>query len=278
MVGLVVSEVVSRFLSHVEEVGKPNTIRTYRRFLVPFAKRFANVPANALTSSQVEAYAKRPTWSDTTRSHTLKTIQTALRFAGVTLTLKTPRKSSRGIEAVVSEDDVNAIVDASRGDFGFFYRFLSLTGCRPAEAMSLRFDHVQVTQGVAILSEHKTAQKTGKKRLIFLSDDALAIVERQRLRYASGHVFQTSTRKAFTLNNACNILWRINKRIGTKATLYGMRHTFATRLLAEGVPDAHVAALLGHASTAMLHKHYAHVTAHAGVLREALRKSFGDNK
>jgi hypothetical protein len=40
-------------------------------------------------------------------------------------------------------------------------------------------------------------------------------------------------------------------------------------------PAAHVAALLGHSGTAMLHKHYSHLTARAGVLRAALGKVRG---
>jgi integrase len=53
---------------------------------------------------------------------------------------------------------------------------------------------------------------------------------------------------------------------------YGYRHTFATDALANGVPDAQVAALLGHSGTAMLHKHYAHLGARAKALRDALDK------
>ena len=50
------------------------------------------------------------------------------------------------------------------------------------------------------------------------------------------------------------------------------RHTCATDALAHGVPDAQVAELLGHSGTAMLHKHYGHLTARAKALREALGK------
>lgn len=47
---------------------------------------------------------------------------------------------------------------------------------------------------------------------------------------------------------------------------------FATDALSKGVPDATVAALLGHSGTAMLHKHYSHLTSQATVLRDALSK------
>ncbi len=53
------------------------------------------------------------------------------------------------------------------------------------------------------------------------------------------------------------------------AAAYGSRHTYATSALAKGVPGATVAALLGHSSTAVLHRHYSHLTSQANVLRNA---------
>jgi integrase len=53
---------------------------------------------------------------------------------------------------------------------------------------------------------------------------------------------------------------------------YGYRHSFATDALAKGVPDTQVAELLGHSGTAMLHRHYSHLTARAKTLREALNR------
>ena len=51
---------------------------------------------------------------------------------------------------------------------------------------------------------------------------------------------------------------------------YGYRHGLATDALANGVPDAQVAELLGHSGTAMLHQHFAHLGAKAQPLRSAL--------
>jgi integrase len=66
---------------------------------------------------------------------------------------------------------------------------------------------------------------------------------------------------------------RTRERAGIPhAIAYGLRHTFATDALANGVPDAQVAELLGHSGTAMLHKHYAHLGAKAKALRDALGK------
>jgi integrase len=59
------------------------------------------------------------------------------------------------------------------------------------------------------------------------------------------------------------------KRLGARLLAYRYRHTFTTDALANGVPDAQVAALLGHSNTAMLHKHYSHLTARLQALKEA---------
>ena len=67
-------------------------------------------------------------------------------------------------------------------------------------------------------------------------------------------------------------------RAGLKAIAYGYRHTFATDALARGVPDAQVAELLGHSGTAMLHKHYSHLTARSQVLRDALGRVRGESQ
>jgi len=59
------------------------------------------------------------------------------------------------------------------------------------------------------------------------------------------------------------------------AIAYGMRHSYATEALASGIPDTTVAALLGHTGTAILHKHYSHLTSRADVLRQAAAKVRG---
>ena len=79
----------------------------------------------------------------------------------------------------------------------------------------------------------------------------------------------------WTRNAICLAFRRTSKRAGVRATAYGYRHAFATEALAAGVPDAHVAALLGHTSTAMLHRHYSHLTHQAQAMRAALAKVRG---
>jgi integrase len=57
-------------------------------------------------------------------------------------------------------------------------------------------------------------------------------------------------------------------RAGVKARAYDFRHTWATEALAAGVPDSHVAAMMGHSTPAILHASYSHLTAKARQLSQ----------
>jgi integrase len=91
-------------------------------------------------------------------------------------------------------------------------------------------------------------------------------------RYPEGPLFRTARGKPFPeAYYLARLVRQLRQRLGMKAIIpYGYRHTFATEALANGVPDAQVAELLGHSGTAMLHRHYAHLGAKANVLRKAL--------
>lgn len=67
----------------------------------------------------------------------------------------------------------------------------------------------------------------------------------------------------------------MKKHIGRKLCLYNFRHSFATRLLEEGVDSLIVAALLGHADLSMLGRVYAHLTQNPANLLEQLRRRVG---
>jgi site-specific recombinase XerD len=53
--------------------------------------------------------------------------------------------------------------------------------------------------------------------------------------------------------------------LASTGIMYGFRHAFATEMLKKGVPEAHVAGMLGHKSTAMLSKHYSHLSSEYGT-------------
>jgi site-specific recombinase XerD len=99
----------------------------------------------------------------------------------------------------------------------------------------------------------------------------LALLVPERERYRSRPLLRNNRGKAWTENAIGLAMRRTRERAGIpQAIAYGLRHSFARDALANGVPDAQVAELLGHSSTAMHHCHFAHLGARAKALREAL--------
>lgn len=272
-----VAEVVTAFLADAKSRVQPITLAFYRRFLLPFAECHSKLKADALTPTLVEAYSRKPTWSSSTRHDCLGTLATAFKWAerarlidrSPLTGIRLPPKESQGAEALVNEADYGKLLNATKGDFNALLRFLWHTGCRPSEATGLTVEAVDWASACIVLKRHKTAHK-GKMRVIYLSPDAQKVLNVQREKYGAGYLFRTAKGNPWARKVVAHKLWRLQRKLGVKVTAYGFRHTFATDALANGVPDAQVAALLGHSTTAMLHRHYAHLTERAQALRSAL--------
>jgi integrase len=128
------------------------------------------------------------------------------------------------------------------------------------------------------LKEHKTAHK-GKSRTLYLTPEIVALLAKQRERYQFGALLRNRSGKPWTEWSIVKAMKYAREKAGIPhAIAYGMRHSFATDALANGVPDAQVAELLGHSGTAMLHRHYAHLTARSQVLKSALGKVRGQKE
>jgi integrase len=187
--------------------------------------------------------------------------------------LRKPPRASRGARALINTSDHARLCKAAGPAFRPFLQLLWLTGARPGELAGLTASDLDLAKGLAVLSDHKTAH-LGKGRVLFLCPEAVAILRKMVVSRPSGLLFpghEGATEK-MTPQAITNRVQRVSKRAGVKCFAYQYRHTFATEALARGVPDTQVAALLGHASTAMLHRHYAHLGEKARVLQDALKK------
>ena len=272
-----VAEVAMGFLADVEGRAKPNTIRAYRYFLLPFAKQHGKAKPSDLSPPLAEAYSRKPSWAADTRADFLGALQTMFKWAERArlidrtplVGLKRPPKASRGAEAVISPADHERLLEAAGKRFKPFLRLLHLSGARPGEVAAITAENFDVEGGMIRLKEHKTAHK-GKSRTIYLCPEAVALLLEQMALYGSGFLFRSRFGLPWTPKALVKAMIAVRERAGVKAYCYGYRHTFATDALGNGVPDAHVAELLGHSGTAMLHKHYSHLGAKADAMRAAL--------
>jgi integrase len=278
-----VNAIADAYLADAQRRMKANTFRVVRDFCRSFAMMFGERPGDSIRKADVEAWVgKHPTWGQTTEWDAKTRLVTFFRWCveqgllpvNPIQGIRKPHVRSRGQDALATpEEHVLMMANATPALRDVLFA-LHESGARPGEVLSVTAADFHAEQNVWILAKHKTAGKTGKPRIIFLTPPLVTLCRTLVERYPTGALFRTSTGKPWC--HGCYLaeqVRKLRKRLGIKGVVpYGYRHGFATDALANGVPDAHVAELLGHSGTAMLHRHYAHLTAKAKVLREALGK------
>ena len=269
---------VDAFLQERQHIAS-ETLRIYTRFLQQFASAFGNKPISARA---VEQWASHCPWTASTQNSVIGIIFMFCKWAVAAGKwdrnpiegIRRPPTASRGHDAVISEENHLRLVAVAKKPWGDYLRLLWETGARPGEISGLTVEDVTpaLDVGVVVLHKHKTARKTGKPRIIILTEEAKDILCQLVAKRRKGLLFPNKQGQPMSVQAIGSLMRRLGRRAGIKAIAYGYRHTFATDALANGVPDAQVSALLGHSGTAMLHQHYSHLTSRSQVLREALSK------
>jgi integrase len=269
-----VAGVIDGYLAHAAKTLHPRTVKDHRRFLLPFQTKHGPATARTVTPAFLEAYASRPTWGNTTRNLCLSSLATAFKWSGFPQDgLKLPAKESRGAEWVISAEDAKVLLEAADRHFYPLVRFMFLTGCRPSESLILTAANLDERASLVRLKKHKTSGKTGLPRLIHLTPDALVLVLEQKAANPDGPLFRNSRGKPWTLNAVVNRFWRLSKKTGIKVSGYMWRHSLACDSLARGVPEAHVAEILGHVGgAAIVARTYGHLGSRTRELKESLNK------
>ena len=275
---LTVKQLADDFLRDAEGRMTPRCRKNYVLFLNALTLDHGRTEAEILTPEAVEAVSRMPSWSSTHRANFLGAVVTVYRWGmkGKRLTLnpvdgvRKPPKASRGSEAIISREDHERLIAHAKPVFADFLRLLWMTGARPGELTSITVEMVRkMNNGVMPLTHHKNAHK-GKGRTLILSPEAIAVLNRRAEGCEGERLF------GWKETQVTNRMTELRKRAGvSKAIAYGYRHTFATDALANGVPDATVAALLGHCDTSMIHRHYSHLSSRTQTLRDALGKVRG---
>lgn len=229
------------------------------------------------------AVRKHGAWNGTTENH-VKSHIVALFNWGVEQGLigvnpvkgiRKPRAKSRGSQAVIDASEHERLLAAAPAYLRDVLFALHQTGCRPCEVLTVSAANFSADAGLWILHRHKTAHATGKPRIIYLTPEMITLCRDLAAKYPEGPLFRRRSGKPFPpAYYLARLVRRLRRRLGMRESVspYGYRHSFATDALANGVPDAQVAELLGHSGTGMLHRHYAHLTARAKALREALTR------
>lgn len=142
------------------------------------------------------------------------------------------------------------------------FLFACFTGLRLSDIETLRWEHLQVVNGVSTIV--KIQQKTRSEIRIPLNHEARSLLSRSRHREAL--VFDLPSRSTIS---ACLREWTASAGIDKHLTFHVSRHTFATLLLTAGVEIYTVSKLCGHRDvhTTEIYAHIIDTTLHDGVNR-----------
>lgn len=274
---ITVNELVDEYLASARRRVKANSLVSaqcnLRHLQLSVGDRKASEVSEAMLLDCV------PDYSQSTRSGIIGAIKSLFKWAveqGIITSnparaLVRPSVESRGAQALLTRDEIQTLLDACPAYFRPFFRLLHLTGARPSEIASITSENYDPRHGVVRLSQHKTASK-GKVRVIVLCDEANAILQEQLAEHKEGHLLLSSKGEPFTRDAVSALFYKMKRKTGVKVSSYCLRHCFATEALEQGMPDTFVSALLGHSSTAMLHKHYSHLTSRVQVLKDAVNR------
>lgn len=146
-----------------------------------------------------------------------------------------------------------------------FLEFLFLTGCRPSEAIALRWEQISpdldkiLFSQAYVLGENKTT-KTGKNRYFPINSELLAVLKKIGVEQ-TGIVFLSPTGINIDHHNFTTRHWKpiLDLSGVVYRSAYQTRHTFITHCLESGIPVAQVSEWVG-SSSKTIWKHYAGIT------------------
>jgi len=273
---LTVAKMVDDYLAEATGRVKPSTLAVLKGRLASFKKAFGKADPNAITVKQVETFMAGKTWKPSSKNGFVAALKACWKWAAASVVIPTnplaklvkPAGESRGAKALITLAAHRRLTAKASKPLKALLTLLWETGARPSELASLKIGDVDYGQRLAVITDHKTAHH-GKPRILFLTDTALAVLREGSEGREAGYILRTVQGNRWAKNAICTAVRKLALKVEVSATAYGYRHTFATDALSKGVPDTHVAALLGHSGTAMLHRHYSHLTANSRAMREA---------
>lgn len=161
-------------------------------------------------------------------------------------------------------DELELILESSSKVHRPVFTFLAETGLRIGELRWLTWDDVDLKQGlIHIRPKDNWTTKTGNVRSIPISDRARGVLQKQPRhsrwvftaraspKYPQGD-HQVSERRLL------ESLKRTLKKLKLKGHLHTFRHSFISRAIVEGIPEAIIRTWVGHVDHKTL-QHYTHI-------------------
>lgn len=279
------AQLIDTFLEWCSKHRSKGTFENSRRY----CRHFINSAGKKLTVAKLkpkhitEWIDRHPDWADTSKNDAISAVQRAMNWA--TKQGHIPRSPIAGYdekparqrrEVVFSQEEFDKIRGACTDTlFPDLLVFMWETGCRPIEASSVEAKFVDLKHSMVVYPESMNKTRKGE-RVIFMTDRAREICERLLKLYPEGPIFRNRRGNAWTKNSMkCRFRWIAKKTGIERVCAYGIRHSFATEGLKNGVDSVSLSMLMGHSDVSMIARTYQHLAKNPEFLREQAKKAKG---
>lgn len=285
--GLSVAELVKQFLDYHRHVkgSKPGTVRFYDDALQRYSDKLGRRPAASIGVADLDSIFVGWTIGPTTRSNVVRSLRAVHKFGmerhGLTSNpaqaLPKGKTKARNIEYTDEFwASVMAALDNPKGrPCADLLTLLWRTGARPKELREARPD--QYNKAKRWIEIEAPEAKGGEEaRVIRLDDECVAILDRYLAEYKGtpGPILRNNKGKAWTRSALGSWAHRLKQK-GIGLTVYGVRHTWATRAIRRGVNLIYIAQMMGHKDLKQLQATYSAVSRKDDVLADALKQING---
>jgi integrase len=273
---LTVADVIKPYLRNYELNHRPQSILFVKGRLAHVQKALGNVVLSDLTEQRIHDYIRKRQNEDVSGRTINMEIGELSRAIGQKWSLLWPKirkqEERKDVGRALSDDEQKRLLDGLKNrrtpHAPTLIALLLLTGMRSGEALSLTWGQVNLMDRTIRVGRAKSSNGTG--RLIPINDDLAIILAAHRLWFtetfgeplADHYLFpwgkpvpSDPTRRTTDITYGWD---QLRTDTGVSCRLHDLRHTFATRLAENGVPESTMLALMGHMSRAMLER-YSHI-------------------
>ena len=274
-----VAQLCDIYLDWCEKHRKPPTFDKQKRYLTSFIGSIGTrLPIAKLRKKHITAWVDPLGLSTTTANDLISIVQRVFNWAmeeghiekSPLPRIKKPPRKRR--EVYYTHQQRGQILDhISDVQFRDLLDFLWSSGCRPQEARMLEASHVNLNEQICIFPPSQAKGET-HERVIFLSEEALMIVERLVQQHPTGPIFRNTSGRAWTKDAIKCRFTRISKKVGFRCIAYGFRHSYATEGLTNGVDSVVLGHLMGHQDASQVGRTYQHLSRERSFLSEQAKR------